>query len=153
LMSTFNSEHINAARNVAGLLRLRSILRVEEGDADAALTDCRAMLNVARPLVEEPSPIYFLAAVAIRHMASFQVQRVMAQGQPSRSALTALQSRLDEEAAHPSLLTALRGERAEFEDTVRSLAGGRLELAKVEEALQMFDKPKEVTGYQAIDAW
>jgi hypothetical protein len=153
LILIFNHDHIQDARTVARLLRLRSLLRAEDGDTDAALADCRALLNTARPLAEEPSTNHFLVAVATRLTASSQVQRALAQGQPNRGALTALQSRLDEESDHPSLLTALRGERAELEDTIRCLAGRRLDTAEVEKGIQMFDRPKPLTGYETIDAW
>jgi hypothetical protein len=69
-------------RNVASLLEHAALLRIEEGDADGAVEDCRAMLNASRSFGDEPSVTALLVRGACRSMAVGQIERVLAQREP-----------------------------------------------------------------------
>jgi hypothetical protein len=104
--------HLQEARMVAYLLQFDVLLRAQEGDADGALGSCRATLNDGRSLGDEPFLISQLVRMAVRAIAVGQTQRVLAQGEPSETALRSLQELLEKEEAEPLMLTATRGERA-----------------------------------------
>jgi hypothetical protein len=94
------------------LLRLDALLRAQDGDPDAALTSCRALLNLARSVGDEPFFNGPLSRMARCREAVRAVERTLAQGQPSEGALAAVQGALTREEAVSLLLPHFRGERA-----------------------------------------
>jgi hypothetical protein len=148
--TTFTHE---SARSVFRLLRLRSIVQVEDGDADGALRSCRAVLNVAELLAWEPNAISPITAASFRQTAAALVPRVLGRGEPTPAALADLQRRLHEAHDASTLLPALRAVRADVETIRRAESEGRKKPLLAMIAVEIDDLPKEVTGYEAIDAW
>ncbi len=118
--------HAQQSRNVARLLRLDAILRVHDGDGDAAIDSCRALLNVGRSLGDEPLAITQLVRIAIETLAVRSVEHVLAEGEPSDEALAAIQALLEAEESEPLLRIAARGERATLNELYVRLVSGEV---------------------------
>jgi ABC-type transport system involved in multi-copper enzyme maturation permease subunit len=123
--------HVQAARELAGVLAWDVLLRAQEEDADGALTSCRAILNAGRSLADEPLLISQLARATICQMTLEKIERTLAQGQPSEGALAALQRLLEDEDRQPVLLFGLRGERAISDRFFEALQAGQARVAAV----------------------
>lgn len=134
------------------LLYPRLVLRVEQGDADAALDDVRLIVSVSRPLADCPTLLNNILAAAVRFHAVRGVERVLAQGEPSPAALDATRRLLEAEAGRPLLLAAFRGERACLEDTLRALDDGRLTRDEVAWSMLLAD-PRQWTHWPPADRW
>jgi hypothetical protein len=100
------------AREVAKLMAFDAMLRSQDGDAAAALTSCRAIVNAARSFGDEPFLISQLVRIACRHQAIGSLERILAQGQPAEADLRDVQQLVEKEEPEPLLLIGLRGERA-----------------------------------------
>jgi hypothetical protein len=99
------------ARDVGVFLHCDVLVRADEGDFEAALQSCRAMLNAARSIGDEPILIGVLVRVACVHMTIDALERVLAQGVAGAAELAEMQTALEQELAEPTLLIGLRGER------------------------------------------
>jgi hypothetical protein len=140
-------------QDVVPVFRLWSLLQAEDGNLDGALTSCRSLLNAVRMTADDLSPTGQLNSLLNLNMAVLQIQRVLGQGEPSPAALAGLQQRLDEEYNRPTLLTILRGKRAEVAEVMRALDDGRLTTETVARSFLTDTNPPRVTGYELIDAW
>jgi hypothetical protein len=100
------------SRRVVRLLQLDVFLKIHENNGDAALADCRAILNVGRSIGDEPAIIPQLARIAEGNVALQLLERILANGEPTDQALRSLDVFLAEESDTPHLLVAIRGERA-----------------------------------------
>jgi hypothetical protein len=135
-----------------GLLHPQLVFQAEAGDPDAALATVRALTHASRALADGPTLMNVLVAEALHVCIAQDVERVLAQGEPSPAALDAARQVLETELDRPLLLAALRGERASLEDTVRALDEGRVswdEVAKV----PYWSDPRLRTGRAAVDRW
>ncbi len=128
--ATSSLEHLQDARQVAALLSLDVKLRAHDGDLDGALESCRALLNTARAIGDEPLMISQLVRIAIDGTALEAVQTVLAQGEPSESALASIQAALEDEADEPRLLWGLRGERANAHDVCSRWTSGEMTVSQ-----------------------
>ncbi len=123
-LSTFlNSQE---ARDAARLLSNDVRLLAQEGKADAALDSCRAVLNCARAVGDEPTLISVLIRVALRGIAVGDTERVLAQGEPAAPGLLTMQRVLEEEETVPLMLTGLRGHRAFLDRLWNGLQSGEI---------------------------
>jgi hypothetical protein len=104
--------HLGEARKMANLLVYDAALRAQDGDADGALASDRAALNAARSIGDEPLILSQVQRLSRRAVVVQSIQRTLAQGQPSDTALAAAQELVADEAGEPLLLVGLRGERA-----------------------------------------
>ncbi len=118
--------HAQEARGTARLLKLDAILRAHDGDADGALASSRAELNVGRSLGDEPLLMTQLVRIAIESPSLRTIEHVLANGEPSDGALSAVQGLLEDEEAQPLFRFAVRGERAALNDLYARLASGQL---------------------------
>ncbi len=117
------------ARGVAELLRWDAVRRVHDGDADGAIESCLAIMHAARSLGDEPFLISQLVRYACVNMAVDSSERTLAQGhfaEASLPSLQRLQSAQAKEAAEPTLLRGLRGERAGANRFLEALAEGKI---------------------------
>jgi hypothetical protein len=117
---------VQDAREVCALLHIDVVIRGEDGDADGAIDSCRAMLNTARSVGEEPFVIAVLVRYACANMTVNAVERVLARGNPGEPALAKMQAAFEQELAEPTLLFALRGERAGLFELFRLMADGKV---------------------------
>jgi hypothetical protein len=112
--------------SVAGLLRFDAMNRAQKGDVRGALESCRAALNAARSLDDDPFVTSQFIRGACVSLACNAVERVLAQGEASEADLARLQGLLDTEEKHPTLLVAIRGQRAVLDDLFTRMETGRL---------------------------
>jgi hypothetical protein len=119
-------EPVQDARTVCTLLYCDAVLRGEEGDVAGAMESCRAMLNTARSIGDEPFVIAVLVRAACTHMTIDALERVLARGDPGEPALGQMQAALEQEQAEPILLFALRGERAGLYETLLLMEEGKI---------------------------
>jgi hypothetical protein len=115
---------IQDARGVAYLLSLDALHRAQSGDRDGALVSCRAIVNNARAIGDEPNMIAMLVRMAIRAIAAGHTERALAQGEADPALMAALQKAMEEEAEAPLFLIGLRGERAGNDCFVKSIQDG-----------------------------
>jgi hypothetical protein len=106
------SPDVQETREVAWLLHCDLLLQCEDGDVDRAVAGCRAILNTGRSLNDEPLIISQLVRLICRDLALRSLERTLAQGQPSETALAVLQDLLRDEDKQPIFLIMARGERA-----------------------------------------
>jgi hypothetical protein len=118
--------HLQYARDVARLLDADARLRSQDGDADGALTSCRAIVNAGRSLGDEPLLLAQLVRIACRGVAQASAERALAQGEPSAKALAALQQALAQEARVPLMRIGLRGERAGLHHLLTNVESGKI---------------------------
>src|SRR5204863_8158881 len=112
------------ARAVAHALHFDAMLRAEDKDLDGAMYTIRAMINASRSIGDEPSIISQLVRIACRAIALVQLERVLAQGEPSEAALESVQRLLEQE-DQPLFLVVARGERAGSDMLMENLEKGR----------------------------
>ncbi len=118
-------------RSVARLLEADAALRADDGDLGGALDSCRGILATARSIGDEPMMISQLARIAADSVAMKAAQRVLGQGEPSDAALARLQAVIVDEQAQPSLLVAMKGERAMITELVRRIEAGKIPLSAI----------------------
>jgi hypothetical protein len=104
--------HVDQSRRLVTLLTYESMRFNQKGDSKNALTSCRAALNVARSIGDEPVAVSQLARTACVVHVCQAVERTLGQGEPLPENMSALQKLLENEDAFPALLIATRGERA-----------------------------------------
>jgi hypothetical protein len=119
------------AREAAHLLRYAALRRAEEGDADGALADCRAIVNSGRSIGDEPLMISQLIRHACVSSGCVTAERVLARGTPSPVALEALQKLLEDDDAFPDQWHGARGERACVHEMVGALQSGAVAFNQV----------------------
>jgi hypothetical protein len=112
------------ARALMNLLQFDGMLQVQEGDLKGALRSCRALLNTARSIGDEPLLISQLVRMAGVSIACQAVQRVLAQGQPESEDLLEVQKLLEDEAKFRRLLVGARGERGGAHECLDALECG-----------------------------
>lgn len=120
--------HTQNSRSVARLLRLDALHRVQVNDPDGALDDCRAIVGVSRSIGDEPFAISQLVRMSEDSMAIGTMERVLARGEASDSALAKLQDRLASETDVPFTLIGFRGDRAALFDMIGKIADERLSI-------------------------
>jgi hypothetical protein len=121
----------NNAREMASMLAYDLLLRLQDGDAEGALADCRGIINAAHCVGDEPTLISVLIRASMQWMAVGGIERCVAQSQLSEENLAKMQRILDEESKVPLLLIGARGERAMGDRMMQALYDGRLDLRTV----------------------
>jgi hypothetical protein len=111
-------------RNVTWLLYYDAMQCAQEGDSKGALRACRAALNAARSLGDEPLCISQLVRTACVVVACQGVERVLAQVEPGSDDLAETQRPLENEDTFNGLLVSLRGERALMHELFEALESG-----------------------------
>ncbi len=120
-------DHIQTIRTTTTLLGYDAMLRAQDGDLNGALQSCRAMMNAARSIGDEPTAISMLVRIACRAAALHQLERVLAQGQACEKELLVTQRLLEADAQEPLLLTSARGERAYCHEMMQVVKAGHAE--------------------------
>jgi hypothetical protein len=116
--------HTQDTRNLANLLADEALVLADDRNLDGALMDCRCIIHAERAIGDEPTLISMLVRIAIHQMAVKQIERVLAQGEPSAASLADLQQLLEEEAAEPLFLIGARGERGGMDGLLEALQTG-----------------------------
>jgi ABC-type Na+ efflux pump permease subunit len=118
--------HVQRLRHIAQVLSYDAIMRAQEGDVDGALESCRGAINAGRVNGDEPVLVSMLVRLACTNLALAQIERSLAQGEPSLEALADLQTLLEEEAKDNPFLTGMRGERALFDRLMGTIETGSM---------------------------
>src|SRR5262249_34302173 len=113
------------------LLRYDTLLRAQDADIPGALDSCHAGLNTARIIGDEPFLISQLVRIACGTVALRELERVLAQAQPSEGSLAHLQRALEMEAAEPLLLHGLRGERGGMDGLMELIEAGDYKVSQL----------------------
>ncbi len=140
--------YVDQSSGVHSLLRFQMMLRVEAGDSDGAMADCRRLGNLARSLGDEPFLITQNLRLHWTRDAARGVERVLAQGEPSGAELAAAQRWLEEEEPHPGLLIGARGERAGMDGFLELIQSGELSMKYYRQFLR---GPNESGGPTALE--
>ena len=115
---------IQSTREVAQMLSYDALFRAQSGDLDGAIVSCRALINNARSIGDEPTLIAQLVRMAIRAIAIGRAERTLGLGEPSADELAVLQKAMEEEAEEPLLRIAARGERGGMDRLMQALQDG-----------------------------
>jgi hypothetical protein len=126
-----NLDSIQKAREFAGLLRADAVYQAQLGDLDKSLQACEANWRVARTLEAELSFIAHLVRIAIEAIALANLERTLAQGQPSPEALARAQKSIMEADLIQAFRTGLAGERAHVDRLCKAVAAGETSLHKI----------------------
>src|SRR5262249_35947819 len=137
---------VQEARDAANILAYDAMRQAQGGDVAGPLASCRAVLNAARSVGDEPSAISQLVRIACREQALQTAERTLAQGQPSEAALAALQRLLEQEEAEPLLLIAARGERAGMDRLMQAIRAGQVQAATLLQGVTMEGTPRTTLG-------
>jgi hypothetical protein len=113
-------------RRVSHLLTWEALRCDEKGDAKGAVAACRAVLNAARSIGDEPFLVSQLIRIAGVHKACFAVERTLAQGEVAVEDLRTLQAAFTQEAGHSELATGVRGERGMMHQLFEAVENGDL---------------------------
>jgi hypothetical protein len=100
------------SRVIVRLLVHDAMRHSQLGQMEEAMRSCRAAVNTARSLGDEPMLISQLLRMACMVLAGRATENTLAQGQPPAGELRALQRLLEDEDKHPALFILMRGERA-----------------------------------------
>jgi hypothetical protein len=119
------------ARTLMFLLELDAMYQAQLGDMKGAVRSCRALLNSAQSLGDEPLLISQLIRMAGVAIVCATIERILAQGEPEADDLRELQKALEEEERFPRLLVAVRGERGGMHECLDSLESGGTSLSGV----------------------
>lgn len=122
--------HADALRAVEHWLRFDILLRLQEKDVAGALISCRALLNAARSVGDEPVPTMQLYRCFLMRQGVLALERLLAQGQVPAETLVALQALLEQEDAHPAVLLWLRAERAMLDGMLEAVPTSDLYAAR-----------------------
>jgi hypothetical protein len=110
-------------RRVAHLLAYEAVLLGQRQEPDAALTACRALINTARSIGDEPLITQF-ERLGFAEETCSRIEWTLAHGGPSAAGLQATQQLLELEEAVSPVLIALRGNRAGWDQMLQAMEAG-----------------------------
>jgi hypothetical protein len=126
-------------RMVCDLLHHDALIRAQDGDPDAALESCQALLNAERSLEDDPFIVSLYIRVAGDSMLVNTLERMLAQGYPKDGPLKQMQDRVrverDELPRH--WLAVVRSDRAEFHRLFEPLTSGKMRWMQMAESLRI----------------
>lgn len=120
------------SRRIVWLLVNEAMRQNQRGDSKKALTTCRAAINAARSIGDEPIFISQLIRIAGVVMSCEALERTLGQGEPPPEDMSVLQSLLEGEDAFSDLLAALRGERAALHQVFEGIERGEVNVSELE---------------------
>jgi hypothetical protein len=111
---------------VQSLLRYAAWADAQAGDLRAAAASCRALINAARAVGDEPFAWSQLRRIQGVSEAGDALTRALAQGELEPDDLRELQELLEDEDQHPGWRIAVRGERALLHELLAALESGAI---------------------------
>jgi len=127
-ISTLVVPEIQNARAISELLKLDCWDRLQKRDLEGALTDCRALLNTARAIGDEPFFISQLVRIAMESITIGSLERTLAQGELRASLLSETQKAFEKEAAETLFHFGALGERGGMDRLFRGLENGTVNI-------------------------
>jgi len=119
--------HHQESRIIMDWLQNDAYLRAQTGDLDKAVAASEAMLVAGKAFETDLFHITFLIRVSFVNNAVLTLERTLAQGQPSESALLQMQKALEREFDNATFLLALRGERAMMHHLFCNVRDGKVQ--------------------------
>ncbi len=113
---------------IVNMLAFESMKWNHSGKNKKALTACRAALNAARSLGDEPTLRPQMLRSDLVVFVCEAIERTLGQSEPPPEDLTVLQKLLENEDAFPGLLIAMRGARANLAYVLERVERGELSL-------------------------
>jgi len=104
--------HRQAIQSVSTLLAYEALRQSLDGDADAALESCRALMNLVRSVGDQPEEFFQIYRMRLRGEACRIIEACLERGKASPATLASLQKVLEDEEADPAFLHGARGFRA-----------------------------------------
>jgi hypothetical protein len=126
--------HLWDVREVCELLSWDAARRAHANDDDGALESCLALQNAAHSMGDEPFPESLFSRVGCTGIAVRAIERTLAQGHftpASEPTLKFMQEAFAGELTEPTLLIALRGQRAGLHQFVQAVAEGKVSAASL----------------------
>jgi hypothetical protein len=123
------------SRNDVSILRYDVMLLCQDGDLDGAIRSARASYNASLAVRDEPFAVSQLIHIACRRISLTDLERILAQGEPSPDALADFQRLLEEDDRDNPFLVAMRGERGMLDGFLEVIQHGRLSQAELRQAL------------------
>jgi hypothetical protein len=114
--------------HIVNMLVFDSMSWNHSGKSKKALTACRAALNAARSLGDEPMLRTQMLRSELVVLVCEAIERTLGQGELSAQELRDLQKLLENEDAFPGLLIAMRGSRAILDKAIEGVERGVLTL-------------------------
>jgi hypothetical protein len=124
--------HLTDAWEVCALLQWDAARRAHATDNEGALESCLALQNAARSMGDEPFFISLMVRVGCNGFAVRAIERTLAQSHvtpASEPTLKLMQEVFAEELTEPTLLIALRGQRAGLHQFVQAMVEGKVTAA------------------------
>src|SRR5262249_25028927 len=115
----------------AKLFACDALVQAQENEINAALQSCRCILRVSDSIGDEPTMSSMMVRMIIRQLAIQQIQRVLAQGQPSEAALASLQLLLEGEEIEGLFLIGMRGQRALADQFIQAIQNGDIKVSQL----------------------
>jgi hypothetical protein len=125
-----STTHVQDCRLLIYALQFDVALHAQQGDIAAALEGCRAMVNTARALADEPHLWSQIVRLVMTRIAVHCLERVLAQGQAPDAELRSVQVLLEREIGDASLTQVLRGARATMDRVHLDMAAGKIDKSK-----------------------
>lgn len=147
--------HLMEIRKFIALLKYESMYWNQKGNSTKALTVCRAALNAARSIGDEPFYISQLDRSACILRVCEAIERTLAQGEPPPEDMNALQKLLENEDTFPALLIAMRGERAVLHGVFSAVERGEVSLKELEgfTSPAAHSEPRDWLKNTAVSLW
>ena len=120
--------HQDDVRILANWLTHDAKLLAQDDEMDNALRSCESSLALGCAYRDDPFAVSFLAQWGMTNFTVNTIERVLAQGEASDSALQQLQTRALAESRLLNSTTAMRGERAGHHQFFEGVRSGRLSL-------------------------
>jgi hypothetical protein len=120
--------HNEEVRAVQALLSYAVWADAQAGDVHAAVASCRALINTARAVGDEPCAHSQFRRLFEVSRAGDALTRALAQGEPGPDYLRESQELLEDEDRHPGWLLAVRAERALLHELLTGLEAGTTDL-------------------------
>jgi hypothetical protein len=112
-------------REAASVLRWQAMLRIANGDPDAATDSVRSLLHLRLAISDEPTMISQLVRVAIVSIAAREAERLLSMAEPTQG-LAELQAEFAKARGEPFMAKGLNGERAGIDRLMENMSNGKL---------------------------
>jgi hypothetical protein len=121
---TTDVDHAHQTRGVVSLSIMAALVQLQDSELKPAARSCRAALNAARSIGDEPMLVSQLARRSGAQTCCSAVERLLNQGELGSDDLAALQKEFEAERSFAGLVIAMRGARAETHELLENVESG-----------------------------
>jgi hypothetical protein len=140
-------------RWTSSILTYQSQLWAYEGKGDDALRACRGMLHLSRCYDHEPTMIAQLICMGMQSLSVGELQRVLAQTEPSEPALAAAQDEYLRAAEKSLSAKGIRGDRACIDRILVEIQQGRYTSQELQRFMGSIPPPRGTLTFDHVLAW